>query len=265
MKNLTLYILIVGVSIFIYLGVWNYFGERSQSTKDQPTSSIIPTEDSYKFDYQGKKLVVVWFEVDNRLILIPNFSDKLSLKNAKEKYGCEAISNSGFYGENGLPIGLFITEGKTYSVGVENSIFNGIILIDNFGNSFIDTLGNLAEKVEESFENIKFALQTGPLLMTDGEVLDLKLAKDKNARRVVMVKLNNNNLYLIVFYDPKSPLTGVYLDELPNVLAKLSHDLNFDVVDAINLDGGNASGIYTTNVELMELTNVGSFFCLVRN
>ncbi|RJR30058.1 hypothetical protein C4564_01180, partial [Candidatus Microgenomates bacterium] len=106
------------------------------------------------------------------------------------------------------------------------------------------------------------ALQTGPVLVENGSAVELSLARDKQARRIVAAITGSNELVFVAIYSPGSSFDGPYLEDLPLIVNHISEELNLNIADAINLDGGTASAFYSENTHISELSPIGSFFCV---
>ncbi len=55
------------------------------------------------------------------------------------------------------------------------------------------------------------------------------------------------------------------LVDLPEIVQAIIKKETIDVVDALNLDGGNHSAFYGNDTTLYELSPIGSFFCIKDN
>ena len=139
------------------------------------------------------------------------------------------------------------------SKSIENTLFNGYFVLTK----------NNKVTIEKSYlgESIRIGLQTGPLLIQDERSQKLNLVSDKNARRIVAALTNKNELYFIAFYDKESVFLGPLLVDLPGLVSKIQDEMDVKFISAINLDGGSASAFFNEEIQLSELTPIGSFFC----
>jgi exopolysaccharide biosynthesis protein len=204
-------------------------------------------DETYAYD-----LFVVEDAADIRLI--PNFKEKKTSEMTIKEYGCSALTSAGFYSEEGEPIGLFIHDFKKLSDFEKNNTFNGFFWIN-----YLDT-PLITRTVEQ--EQARLAIQTGPILMENKEVINLSLKNDKRARRVVAATTGENSVVFLAVYDEQSKLRGPLLDSLPEIMEKISQTNNLNIADAINLDGGSASAFLSADDNLVESVWVGGLFCI---
>ncbi len=247
-KKLVLLLVLVSM-VFL---VWKFNSKEKEIDGERLGVSSIPEQTSAP---SGSQLGTVWFKVGDldNLFLFPNFDERLELEEIINKYGCLSLINAGFYDENNSPIGLFITEEKLLSKFATNATFNGYFSLTKSG------------KVSIGFyypdEPLRLGLQSGPMLIHDGAVRELKLKNDKSARRMVAVLTEKGELYFIAFYKKESVFQGPYLADLAEMVSELEDEIG-PIKEAINLDGGAASAFYSEDIKLSELTLIGSFFCL---
>ncbi len=253
---LFLFLLIIGGILKISFN--NPESGAINSNSPTPTSipASIPPANSVDLEFNDNQYSVSWLKVDSadRLFLYPNFADKLSSSEAVSNNNCISLVSAGFYTKEATPIGLFITEGRQLKSKVENTLFNGIFSILYSGESAIS--GNVSD------ENTRVALQSGPILMRDGNVDNLSLVNDESARRVVLGITEENDVIFFIFYKKGSVFIGPSLTNLPELVKLASEKAGVQVVDAINLDGGGASAFYTGGIKLSEISPIGSFFCI---
>jgi len=110
-----------------------------------------------------------------------NYYDFNSLLNAPEfqKQKFLMIMNAGMYTPSYLPTGLYIENGikksnlDTSSPKTDANFYkkpNGVFYIDNKGNSFIDTTEKFAKLSKGDSAKIKYATQSGPVLVINGKI-----------------------------------------------------------------------------------------------
>lgn len=189
----------------------------------------------------------------NSLRLIPNYDKKIWTADLLKTAGCKTLVNGGFYDTNFRPLGWFVSEGIQESREKTSSLFNGFVTIDK--------QADIDLSFDKPEQDVEYGLQTGPMLMSDGRVLRLQLARDKNARRVVMVVSDNQEAAFFVFYTKLSDQLGPMLTDLPVLVEKASRDSKVNPVEAINLDGGSASVFWDGQDFLEESNTVGSWWC----
>src|SRR3989344_4522142 len=245
---------ILGVLLGVGLGVGIFWQVKSRIVQKPPTQKILgaPETLSQSLDVGDYKAAIYKVTDASNLILIPNFEEKLSAREAKEKYDCQTLVNGGFYSESNKPIGLFITNNQSLAGYQTNQSFNGVLSINDFATP------RITRQVPR--DNLVHAVQAGPLLIENGSILKV-VSNDEAARRLVVAVTGANELYFVMFYDPDSNFSGPTLGELPGVLKQVQNGTEIHFADAINLDGGTASAMYTPGVSLSEASPVGSFFC----
>jgi uncharacterized protein YigE (DUF2233 family) len=219
-----------------------------------PTVPISPTSQT-----QTGGIKSSWIIVRNmdKISLLSNIVERLSASEAKEKYGCTAIINGGFYsadesGENAKHIGLFISNGNQISPSQTNTLFNGFFSISGTTPSISSTVP----------PNVKTALQTGPVLMKNGKASLLTLARDEDARRMIAATTPQNEVIFLALYDPSSFFNGPKLEEVPKILSDIDKSTSLDFKDAINLDGGSHSAFISEEISLTDVQTPGSYFCV---
>ena len=167
---------------------------------------------------------------------------------------CQLLVNGGFYTENNEPTGLFITDGETVEAFRSNTLFNGILSVNEF-----DT-PRITRTVPSGVSRI--AVQTGPVVFENGSPVNLSLVRDERSRRTVAMATGFNELVFAIFYEEKSVYKGPLLTDLPELVEAFGKATGLIIADAINLDGGSASTFISQNGKLTEISSVGSFFCL---
>jgi uncharacterized protein YigE (DUF2233 family) len=167
-----------------------------------------------------------------------------------QENNCTYAVNGGFYDANNKPLGLFINASlKTSSV--ESSLVNGYI--------------SVTTKPAVSFdlpESPILAVQTGPMLMMDGNKLKLAIKNDEYARRMIAGISSTGTLLFMAIFIPETKVQGPKLAELPDVIEQINRTIQDPLVSAINLDGGNASMFKNNAIYITEVSAVGSLFCL---
>ncbi len=202
---------------------------------------------------------VAWVEVldNDRLSMRPNFNKKRVASEIFENEECKFLINGGFYlrGGNGLsaPTGLFIYEGRRVEDFIKNDTLNGVLSVNQFG------VVRITREVPRG--DLRWALQTGPVLIENGFLQPISMVKDKKARRVVAIVTGENELYFAIFYNKDSVYDGPGLEELPNLLMKFAENVGINIADSVNLDGGSASVFVSNDFRLIELSPIGSYFC----
>ncbi len=223
-------------------------------------NSVLPSPtpqalEKFSVEYKDQKYFVNWIEVSDisKISLHPNFEQKQTAKAAKSEKSCQSLVNAGFYTTDNKPVGLFIQNGGMLRDRNINSLFNGIFGITFVDKAFIGT--------KYPVGSTKYAIQSGPILISESKELALSIKNDENARRVAVALTPSGHIVFVVIYGPGA-YQGPMLEDLPGVLKALESQIDINFSDAINLDGGSASAFITDGVSLEELSPVGSLFCI---
>jgi len=255
---------IIGV-LFIILIVWifgkkilpdnvskkNIFPLPTPSTPSSPL--VIP-----KIEFNGKNYAYIYFTVSTseRIMLIPNFSEKLTSQDLATRYGCIEGINGGFYDTNNTPLGGFMTNNNVFKNPVHNRLIDGFIWENKNGFSIT---------VSEPPSDALFFLQTGPLLRIDGGVTTISIGNDEYRRRSIAGITKNNSLVFFMIYNPESVYEGPLLSDVPSIMESIDQKESLNLDAAVNLDGGSASAFISKNKTLQEFSPIGSFFCVMGN
>lgn len=170
---------------------------------------------------------------------------------------CDLLINGTFYTTENTHGGLFISEYEEVQPFQRNSTYNSIFSINDLDTPRITSL------VPQ--DKLRIALQTGPLLWTNGKPTVLKMKTDKPARRMIAGVTGENKVVFITMYGTKSVFTGPYLEDVPALLSQINDELDLSLADATNLDGGTASVFTTQSFSLPEASSIGSYFCTIEN
>lgn len=210
----------------------------------------------HEFNFKGEAYAFDYFTVNDidNLVLIPNFQEKSSAKDLMTDNKCRALASGGFYTKDRKPIGLFIYQGKKVRDKIENSLFNAILSINDFGIPRITR--------ETPSGHLMTTVQTGPLLIENSFSLKNNIKNDEMKRRMVALVTSENKLMFLVIYNSRNVYSGPYLSDTPQILDLLNRKYDLEIADAVNLDGGSASAFYSEGTKLSELAFIGSAFCL---
>lgn len=261
----------LGLSLLVFLGALTLMSFillqepelRDYENPTQPASSAVlglpsrATEmmiDSY--DYQGTNLKVVILPVidETEIALYSNLEDSKTSVELKSENSCKALVNGGFYTlENTLP-GLFISESSTLSEYQRNQTYDGVFTINTM------SVPRITRAIP--VDPLTTALQTGPILIENGKPQLLQIRNDKLARRMSLAVTGDNQMVFIALYNAQSAFLGPLLTDTPEILQAVSESLEIGIADAINLDGGSASAMYTSDFSLPEASLIGSYFCI---
>jgi exopolysaccharide biosynthesis protein len=259
MKNIFKTILIFICLITLGFVVKKSFSAKDSNSQSTPLPALGATQNEdieYTLKADGEEYAFFWLEVEDlySLELIPNFQERLTSQEAVIKYNCKSLVNGGFYLKDNSPAGYFVSEGGVLKNWSYNTLFNGVLSINDLATPRITW--------EVPRDSLRIALQTGPVLIENAQRIRLKTTSDDLARRVMAAITGENRLYFIVVYNPTQVFDGPKLKDLDDVLSQIEDKLGIVFADAINLDGGSASVFYSDDVELAEISFVGSFFCL---
>lgn len=226
------------------------------SQKDKPLGNVFNLR--YKtidLEEDGKTITVSWVIASpGNVSLYPNFSEKLTSRDAKGEKNCSSLVNAGFYTKERTPIGLFVSEGRTINPFSRNRLFNGVFSIDDNG---------IAQITPSSPQGkITSAAQTGPVLLEEDKVQNLSGNLGDKERRMAAGITKNKEIIFATFFQKDSAYLGPTLERLPSMLLELEKKTGVDITDAINLDGGTASAFLTEDISLGELTLIGGYFCI---
>ena len=211
-----------------------------------PENSYIEIENC---DYVANFISV---KKSENISLYSNLEEKLTTDEIVEKYKCSNLASAGFYGKDDKHLGLFISEYELLSDFKKSALFNGYFSVSN-ENVYI---GNELPK------NPRFAIQSGPLLIKKGKPIKLEIRNDEEARRVVAGVTEENEVIFIVIYNKELIFQGPSLNDLPKILSDLTKQLEININDAINLDGGTHSAFFSDEVKIRELSPIGGYFCI---
>lgn len=209
--------------------------------------------------YDNSALTVNYIEIPEsaKLTLIPNFSQKDSGEALVNKYGCNYAVNSGFYQEDGTPLGLFMTDGAKYGEKIISNIATGYFWQDKNNNRGFG-------KNPPDLDSLDLVFQAGPLIIPGN--YQLKMISDEKARRILIAGDKQNKLYLMSVFDRENNFSGPNLADLPAIFASSSIQEVIPVTSILNLDGGAASFFFAqeknVTFSLLELTPIGSLICI---
>ena len=189
-----------------------------------------------------------------KLILLPNFAEKLASTTLLENNNCRFLSNGGFYDQQDRPLGWFFSQEKLWKKEIKSALLNGFFFQDKQGKIIIDDVWPPS--------SVTWGLQTGPILIFQGKPVQFKMANDERARRMAAVLNQKNELFFLVVTGPDSLVSGPLLADLPQVVTGIGKALKEDFKTAVNLDGGTASAFINQEKTIKEYSFIGSFFCL---
>lgn len=215
--------------------------------KDVLLTEIIFNEEKYK-------MTSLKVESAENIRLGSNLTEKLSSNELFKQINCSVLISGGFYTKEYTPVGFFVEEGNLSKNFLTNDLFDGVFSI-NF---------SLTPRItrEVPKDDLKYAIQSGPILIENAKAQNLSIRNDKPERRVVAAITGDNQVIYMIIYKETSKLIGPFLAELPEVLRLWQNKTGILLADAINLDGGSASAFISEEFRLTESSLLGSYFCI---
>lgn len=251
-KLLALVLIIVSVLSVIWVANRNLEPALTPSDASQPTP--ISTNGIIKKAQIGDFAVSYTDPfAGDQITLLPNFTDSETSRDLFTQNNCQVLVNGGFYSKTNQPIGLFLSEYDQISGYQNNSLFNGIVSVNDFDTPRITR--------NTPTDRLRLAIQTGPILIENASPRTLSIRNDSPNRRTVAAITGENKIFFLTIYDNDSFFSGPNLEDLPSVLEEFESQTGIEIADAINLDGGTASALQSNEVDINELSPIGSFFC----
>ncbi len=234
--------------------------EASVSTPTlTPTASVKLSATPTNFEQKPSNNFNVEYIIvrdSKKISLYDNSQEKLTSAEAIKKYECDKLISGGFWREDtGKSLGLLISDGKVINGSNNSDFYNGYFFISN------DQKSDITES-EINLSTTRVGLQSGPILFMDNLPLKIYSDNDENSRRIVIAKTFKNEIVFLVFYYKPSQLIGPKLKDLPKLLEDLNNNTNLKIESALNLDGGAHSTFVSGEINITEISRVGSFFCI---
>ena len=255
-RNLFLFLGLGTLAILVGFDLFTKWQAPKQDTNQDVLGEPAPEyKEVTEITFKNKTYKVAWYQVvdTDALTLLPNFDQELSAQSVLENQNCTFVVSGGFYTPENKPTGLFIAEGKTLKEFSANNLLNGVFSLNYFGTPRITR--------SRPQDELRLAVQTGPILIENTFVQKASLTSDKEARRVVVATTGANEVYFLIFWDPNSFFNGPYLADLSQLVKEVEEKTGVAFADAVNLDGGAASA-FMDGIKLSEAKKVGSFFCV---
>lgn len=223
-------------------------GDSPDLSEDDPNTAVI--------EHKGITYIVTSTRSikGEDIFLGLNLNTKEIASEIYSENNCEILVNGGFYDTDDTPIGLFIENGEVKGRYERNSLFDAIFSINYFDTPRITRT--------HPQDELKYAVQTGPLLIENAQILKLSLQRDKNARRNIAAVLGTNEVVFLSVFNLNNKYEGPLLADLPDILELWMEQTNINLADALNLDGGSASAFLTPTTRLSEISPIGSYFCV---
>lgn len=117
---------------------------------------------------------------------------------------------------------------------------------------------NILNIAKTNPENSNIIIQTGPFFNLNSTQIKYN---EKTARRHVIAKDSQNNLYIFSIFSTDSMLGGPTLNDIPQFFQKPEIKKIADFTEVLTLDGGSASVFFTPSQAIHENTFIGSLLC----
>jgi uncharacterized protein YigE (DUF2233 family) len=257
--------LLVFLGILCIVGIIVFFIQNQKPAEESnvlpastvinaPTPSPVVIKQSIVINIDEVPIRISWAIVNPEQVEIySNLKEQKLSEEIKANKSCQILVNGGFYSKENTYLGLFIRDEKTISPEEKSPLLNGFLWIQDDNIS----IGSSSPDI-----NPRIAIQSGPLLMQDGSPLTLKINDDEPARRIVAGTMPNNKLIFLAVYRDGSIYQGPLLGQLPAIIDLFNKKTEINIVDAINLDGGDHSVFISNYDRLDELAHIGSYFCI---
>ncbi|HXG49800.1 MAG TPA: phosphodiester glycosidase family protein [candidate division Zixibacteria bacterium] len=186
----------------------------------------------YSFELKLVRLDPRW--VAPRLIHSSRYQLKgADVKTLAEKSGALAAVNGSYFDENGRALGFLKTGGREINPAVSRSaLLTGIFGVRE-GAPFI------VHRDEFQPEGTEEAMQSGPLLLSRGRVLEPARGWGRASRRAV-IGVDEEQRLIVGVTDVL--LGGAYWGELQEIFSEKRWELK--TIDLLNLDGGGSAQLY---------------------
>ena len=216
-----LFLLII-ISILLFIGIYFYFYKSKNNTIIEVTKNIpekiniSPNIENnllitYVLNPKKQTLKFYWKdEKQKHFKSINNLKNWLETKNQDLEFAANAGMYKADYSPNGLFIENQIRKALLDTTSGQGNFYlkpNGVFYLTTENNAFICTTNTFIEK-ENNNGNIKYATQSGPMLIIDGQIHSefKEKSKNLNIRNGVGILPNNEIIFAmskekINFYD----------------------------------------------------------------
>ena len=148
------------------------------------------------------------------------------------------VANGGYFTQEFQSTALVVSD--RIASGTSYTGFGGMIAVANDGTVSLRSLRDQPYNPNEQFDQ---AMQSSPMLVTQGEVVTSLQDNGERARRTVIAQDHKGRILIII-----SPNSSFTLREMAEWLVR--SNLNID--RALNLDGGSSTGLYVNAGALHE-------------
>jgi len=238
----------------ISVGLFNFL--TPPSTLQDPTSQPTNQSSLNSTTFNAQTYNYHYFIVDQpqNLTLHSNLDQKQDSTQLVKDFQCQSLINGNFYDDSDNHLGWLYNYPNQISPTRTNDLFNGYLYLDSSNQLHLDT--------SNPNHQVIWGIQSGPILISNNYPRKLTLNTDQSRRRSLAAITDQNQLILLMITDNSSQLLGPSLTQLPNILTQIATEQNWQLTNAINLDGGSASAFYHQDTHINEINPIGSFFCL---
>lgn len=235
------------------------------SFKKQPSHEVVQTPEvlgvptasqiiTYNLNYDNQSYDASVLAAKGVITLHSNLENRKPAYELVIEQTCSSLVNAGFYTKEQTHTALFISDYEEIQKEKSSLLFDSFLTINDFETARITR--------DVPKDRLRLALQSGPMLKENAETIELSIRNDKNARRMVAATDGNNIVYFIAFYKADSVFSGPLLSDLPYIIEELENVSELRFADALNLDGGTASAMYSGEFNLPEASYIGGYFCI---
>ena len=257
------FVLAFGFLSYFLLPANKKIASKKQTIEQSPESKKDDTNQFFReTSLDGTVYRYGYTKVQDNVILVPNFENRLTSSEIINKFSCDYGINGGFYTQSNKPLGLFYTENNFYGQNIVSNTFNAYFA-KNTTDMKLRILSNIDEEnIESSFE---FIFQSGPLFDISSD-FSFNFGDKQFARRSILARDVDNNFYFFTIFDKESRFSGPRLEDIPEIFKSTDMQTIANFVEILNLDGGSASAFYdkSTNTKINEITQIGSFLCAIK-
>ena len=237
--------------LIVFFTFKNNISQQTEPSNNMVDTDVVEAENFPTVTFGTYTYGYVLFRVESPIEIIQNdLQEDFSVVSTRNK--CELAVNGGFYTTENEPLGLVQINDKVVSVRISSTFLDGFLGMD-------DSNGYVGREPHSDVSNI---LQSGPILIENGAIAPLNIQDDKPSRRSAAIVTDAHILYFVTLFRNDSRFSGPYLADLPSVVMEIASTEGIYVDQAINLDGGSASAIKTSDILLPEFRTVKTIICI---
>ena len=250
-KKYQISILLILFTIFVAYGQTNSFLNQSIKTSKDSVAFIQLKTDSIFNSKQIISLLVLQKESNDKFSVEFDYSQtdlKTTSSFAKRENAVAAVNGGFFNMDAGGSVTYFEINDTVISRnripelkwGISGSIMNGAIVLTNGFDLAIQP--TYTEEYYETSKEESAVLVTGPLLLLNSEIMelpDIKFVNNRHPRTCLCT--SKESVVFITVDGRKKEAKGMSLIEVQKFL------LTIGCIDAINLDGGGSTTMWTKN------------------